>query len=74
VTGRLFSLHSPLVLICATVLTRKISALCPQSVCGSLIDSLSVDILFFVMVRVHVLCEVGNKVFYIGEVDLSFKV
>jgi hypothetical protein len=45
-----------------------------KCVCGSFIDSFCVDILFFVMDRVHVLCEVGNKVLYIGEVDLSFKV
>jgi len=57
----------------ATVLTRKFSALCPQIVCRSFVDPFSVDILFFVMDRVHVLCKVRNKVFCIGEVDLSFK-
>jgi len=40
----------------------------------NLIDSFCVYILFFVTDRVRVLCEAGNKVFYIGEVDLSFKV
>jgi hypothetical protein len=73
VIGRLFSLQSSLVIIDATGSTRKFSALYPQIVRRSFIDPFCLDILFFVMDRVHVLCEVGNKVFCIGELDLSCK-